>query len=139
MGILKGDILQRDSRELLKKEITIIAYAGEESANSPIQNVVNDYLSSNKIDAHLIGISIKEDDFDFFIKNLKNSKVEVTIFSQEFQKKAAKAFSLEGFLIAAFKNRENFILVAEKEAIMMDDRKLIEIIEKIMRERDGKV
>ncbi len=127
------------TRDLLKKEITICALAGEDAANSKIPNVVNDYLASKEVLAHLIGISIKEDDFDFFIKNLKNSKVEVTIFMPEFQKKAASFFDLKGYLIASFKKERDFILIEEKEGLVLDDKKLIEIIEKIVKERNARV
>ena len=125
----------QSERDLLKKEMTIVAYAGDDAANSNLPLVVNDYLGDNNLMAHMIGISIREDDFEFFIKNLKNSKVEVTIFAEEFQEKAAKSLKVEGFLIAAFKKGERFILVTEKEPILMDDRKAIEIIEKILQER----
>ncbi len=74
-------------RDLLKKEMTIIAYAGADAANSKLPPVINDYLATNNIKAHLIGIAINEDDFKFFISNLKKSKVEVTVFAEEFQKK----------------------------------------------------
>ncbi len=124
-------------RDLLKKEMTIIAYAGADAANSKLPPVINDYLATNNIKAHLIGIAINEDDFKFFISNLKKSKVEVTVFAEEFQKKAADFYNLNGFLIAAFKKEEDFILVEEREMLMMDDKKIIQIINKIVKERDA--
>ncbi len=125
-----------EDRDLLKKEITIIGYAGEDTANSKMPMVVNDYLSANDIKAHLIGISISEDDFNFFIKNLKDSKVEVTIFSPEYQKRAADFYDLNGYLIAAFKKDGEFLLVQEDKELFFDDSKMIEVIKKIVRERE---
>ncbi len=125
----------RSERDLLKKEITIVAYAGEDAANSKIPLVVNDYLGDNNLAAHLIGISIRDDDFDFFIKNLKSSKVEVTVFAEEFQKRAAEGLGAEGFLIAAFKKGDRFVLVTEDEPLLIDDKRAVLIVEKILKER----
>ena len=107
----------------------IISVAGEDIFGKSIISVVNSELNDK---GYLtIGINIKEDDFDFFISNLANSKVETTIFLPEFQKKAASFFKKDGYVVAGYKKDGEFVTMVEDEIKYFDDRKLIDIIKQI--------
>ena len=107
----------------------IISVAGIDIFGKSIISVVNSELNDKGY--LVIGINIKEDDFDFFISNLANSKVETTIFMPEFQKEAAEFFNKDGFAMCGYKKAGEFIVLTEDEHRYFDDRGLIDIIKKV--------
>ncbi len=107
----------------------IISVAGVDVFGKSIINVVNSELNDKGY--LVIGINIKEDDFDFFISNLANSKVETTIFMPEFQKKAAEFFTRDGYAISGYKKEGKFIVLTEDKQKYFDDRGLIDIIKQV--------
>ena len=107
----------------------IISVAGADIFGKPIISVVNSELNDKGY--LVIGINIREDDFDFFISNLENSKVESTIFLPEFQEKVANFFNKDGFTTCAYKKDGEFILKTEDEAEYFDDASLIKTIKQI--------
>ena len=107
----------------------IISVAGFDIFGKSIISVVNSELNDKGY--LVIGINIKEDDFDFFISNLANSKVETTIFMPEFQKKAAGFFNKEGYAVCGYKKDGEFIVVTEDEQKFFDDMSLINIIKQV--------
>ncbi|WP_200763773.1 hypothetical protein [Nitrosophilus alvini] len=115
----------------MPKGVKIVALAGENATQNKAAQIVNRELMQKDINVRIIGINIREDDFGFFISNLKNSKVEATIFMPEFQKKAAGYFKTEGFLSAVYKKEEGFFHILNDEIQIVDDGMLIKIIEKI--------
>jgi len=107
----------------------LIAVAGKDVFGKSFINVVNkEILKENLM---MIGININEEDFGFFINNLKDSKVEVTIFMPEFQKKAAAFYNLDDFLIMAYKDGREFKFITSKNESLIDDLKLLELSKKI--------
>lgn len=107
----------------------IISVAGSDIYGKPIISVVNTALNDKGF--LVIGINIREDDFDFFISNLANSKVETTLFLPEFQKKVAEYFKKDDFVIAGYKKDGEFILKTKSEVEYFDDASLIKIIKQI--------
>ena len=107
----------------------IISVAGVDIFGKSIISVVNSELNDKGY--LVIGINIKEDDFDFFISNLPASKVETTIFMPEFQKKAAEFFNKDGFAICGYKKAGEFVLLTDDEQKYFDDRELINIIKEV--------
>ncbi len=107
----------------------LIAVAGEDVFGKAFVSVINKEIASEGLMA--IGININEEDFGFFISNLADSKVEITIFMPEFQEKAAKHFSLEGVLLAAVKKGEKLDFLTDEERRHIDDAALLEIIQRL--------
>ncbi len=104
----------------------LIAVAGKDVFGKKFINIVNKEIASKNL--MTIGININEEDFDFFISNLPDSKVEVTVFMPEYQKKAAIYFGQEGFLLVSYKKdgKLEFIISENEESI--DDAKLFELV-----------
>ncbi len=107
----------------------IISVAGEDIFGKPIISVVNNELNGKGY--LVIGINIKEENFDFFISNLADSKVETTIFLPEFQRKVAKFFKRDGYALCGYKKNGDFIVVTEDKEKYFDDRELIDIIREV--------
>ena len=107
----------------------IISVAGVDIFGKSIISVVNSELNDKGY--LVIGINIREDDFDFFISNLANSKVETTIFLPEFQKKVAQFFKKDGYAVCGYKRDGDFIVVTEDEQKHFDDMSLINIIKQV--------
>ncbi len=107
----------------------IISVAGVNVFGKSIINVANSELNDKGY--LVIGINIKEDDFDFFISNLVSSKVETTIFMPEFQKKVAEFFKRDGYAISGYKKEGKFIVLTEDKQKYFDDRGLIDIIKQV--------
>ena len=107
----------------------LIAVAGYEVFGKTFISVVNKEIASFGLMA--IGININEDDFGFFISNLADSKVEITIFMPEFQERAARHFGLEGALLASVKKAEKLAFLTDEERRHIDDAALLEIIQRL--------
>ena len=107
---------------------TLIAVAGEDIFGKALITTVNKEIMPLGFMA--IGINIKSEDFNFFISNLADSKVEITIFMPEFQKRAGEYFG-KSAVLAAFKKDGGLVFIEGEKAI--DDRALLELIEKIRR------
>ena len=113
----------------------LIAVAGLDVFGKQFISVVNKEIAPKNL--FMIGININEDDFGFFIHNLKDSKVEVTIFMPEFQKKSAEFFSLEGYLLMSYKEGDTLKIVTASNETAIDARKLLELAQKIERDTNG--
>ncbi len=106
----------------------LVAVAGVDTFGKAFISVVNKEVAKDGL--MLIGININEEDFDFFIHSLAESKVEVTIFMPEYQRMAAKFFGLDGYLLLAKKDKELTFIAADEE-MPIDDQKLLELVRKI--------
>jgi len=62
---------------------------------------------------------------------LADSKVEVTIFLPEFQKRSAEFFIQDGYLLMATKSENNLRYVVSESKTFIDDGKLLELIRMI--------
>jgi hypothetical protein len=108
----------------------LIAVAGYDIFGKQLITTINKEVEDKNI--LLIGINIKEDDFDFFINNLAKSKVEVTIFLPEYQEKSAKFYGLDGYLIACYKKDGELKFLTENRELYIDDRSLMKVVNKIV-------
>ena len=107
----------------------IIAVAGYDIFGKQLINTVNkEVMQKNLL---VIGINIQEDDFGFFIHNLADSKVEITIFLPEYQEKVASFYKKDGAVIAVYKVDDKLKYLVEDTKLNIDDTKLLEIINKI--------
>ena len=107
----------------------IIAVAGYDIFCKQLINTVNkEVMQKNLL---VIGINIQEDDFGFFIHNLADSKVEITIFLPEYQEKVASFYKKSGAVIAVYKVNDELKYLIEDTKLNIDDTKLLEIINKI--------
>ncbi len=102
----------------------LIAVAGKDVFGKRFISVVNEEIAKENL--MMIGININEEDFNFFISNLADSKVEVTIFMPEYQKEAAGYFGLDGALVMSYKDGGMEFVTAD-EVVEIDDRKLLEL------------
>jgi len=109
----------------------LIAVAGLDIFGKSLISMINKEVADKGV--MLIGININEDDFGFFISNLANSKVEVTIFMPEFQKKSAQFFNLDGYLLCAYKDDGRMMFIKSENEEIIDDRKLIELVDLVNR------
>ena len=107
----------------------LIAVAGKDVFGKQFINVVNTEIADMGL--MMIGININEEDFGFFISNLADSKVEVTIFMPEYQKEAAKHFELDGALVMSYKKDGQLRFVTGDETTDIDDAKLLELAKRI--------
>jgi len=107
----------------------IIAVAGYDIFGKQVLNTLNKELADKGL--LLIGINIRDDDFDFFISNLANSKVEVTIFMHEFQERAREFFKLEKNLLCAYKDSKELSFITSDEKKHLDDGEILNIIGRI--------
>ena len=107
----------------------LVAVAGYDIFGKQMLNTLNKEIEQDNL--LMIGINIKDDDFGFFIRNLADSKVEVTIFLPEFQKKSAEFFKLDGYLLMAYKDGDSLEFVTSKDETFMDDGRLLELVRKI--------
>ncbi len=107
----------------------LIAVAGEDVFGKSFINVVNKEIASFGLMA--IGININTDDFGFFISNLADSKVEVTIFMPVFQKEAAKYFGKDGYVVAAIKGEDGLLLLEKEKQMQVEDVKLLDIVKEL--------
>jgi len=107
----------------------IIAVAGYDIFGKQVLNVLNKELSDEGI--LLIGINIKDDDFDFFISNLADSKVEATIFLSEFQKRAGEFYKSGKPMLSAFKKDEKLEFILSDEEKYLDDIEILKIVKGI--------
>jgi len=107
----------------------LIAVAGKDTFAKAFINVVNKEVADEGL--MLIGININEEDFGFFIHNLADSKVEVTIFMPEYQKRAAEFFGIDGYLLLSQKSKEGLEFVTCKSKSIIDDMKLLELIKEV--------
>ena len=107
----------------------IVAVAGYDIFGKQVLNTLNKELADDGL--LLIGINIKDDDFDFFISNLANSKVEVTLFMHEFQDKAGKFYKLEKNLLCTYKDGENLSFITSDDKRYLDDGEILKIIGRI--------
>lgn len=108
----------------------LIAVAGKDVFGKAFINVVNKEIAEHNL--MMIGININEEDFGFFINNLANSKVEVTIFMPEYQKEAAKFFNQDGYLLMSYKDGDALRFEMAKEKTSIDDQKLLQLAQRIM-------
>ena len=106
----------------------IVAVAGYDIFGKQVINVLNKELASDGI--LLIGINIKDDDFDFFISNLADSKVEATIFMSEFQKRAGDYFKTKKPLLCAYKGGDGLEFI-EGDEKYLDDSEILKIVKGI--------
>ena len=107
----------------------LIAVAGEDVFGKQFISTVNKEIASGGLMA--IGININEEDFGFFIHNLPASKVEVTIFMPEYQKRAAEHFGLDGYLLMSYKEDDTLRFVSTPEQKHIDDMALLELIQRL--------
>ncbi len=107
----------------------LIAVAGKDTFGKQFINVVNKEIAP--LGLMMIGININEEDFGFFIHNLADSKVEVTIFMPEYQKEAAKFFGLDGVLLMSYKEDGELRFVTASEVTPIDDRKLLDLTKEL--------
>ncbi|WP_281951200.1 hypothetical protein [Nitrosophilus kaiyonis] len=107
----------------------LIAVAGKDVFGKSFINVVNKEIAPKNL--LMIGININEDDFGFFIHNLENSKVEITIFMPEYQKKAADFFKVDGYLLVCYKKDGKLKFITNDKETMIDDRKLLELTNRL--------
>ena len=107
----------------------LVAVAGYEIFGKQLITTVNKELEDKNL--LLIGINIRDDDFDFFIRNLAKSKVETTIFLPEFQKRSAEFYGVEGYLIAVYKKDDKMKFLTDEQEIFMDDTNLIRVIKTV--------
>ncbi|BCD59877.1 MULTISPECIES: hypothetical protein [unclassified Nitratiruptor] len=103
----------------------LIAVAGKDVFGKQFISVVNKEIADKNL--FMIGININEEDFSFFIHNLKDSKVEVTIFMPEFQKKSAEFFGLDGYLLMSYKENGALKFVTAPNETLIDDQKLLKL------------
>jgi len=107
----------------------LVAVAGYDIFGKQLINTINKEVADMGL--LLIGINIKEDDFGFFIHNLADSKVEVTIFLPEFQKKSADFFGQDGYLLMAYKSGDGLEFITSESETFIDDGKLLELVRMI--------
>jgi len=107
----------------------LVAVAGYEIFGKQLITTVNKELEDKNL--LLIGINIRDEDFDFFIRNLAKSKVETTIFLPEFQKRSAEFYGVEGYLIAVYKKDDKMKFLTDEQEIFMDDTNLIRVIKTV--------
>ena len=105
----------------------LIAVAGKDVFGKQFISVVNKEIAKDNLMA--IGININEEDFNFFISNLPQSKVEITIFMPEYQQVAAQHFGLQGVLLATVKKENGLEALTADEPTPIDDVKLLQIIQ----------
>jgi len=110
----------------------LIAVAGKDVFGKQFISIVNKEIAKDNLMA--IGININDEDFGFFISNLPQSKVEITIFMPEFQQEAAKHFGLEGVLFATVKKEGGLEALTANEPTPVDDAKLLQIIRTLKEE-----
>ncbi|MRJ02676.1 MAG: hypothetical protein GXO19_03750 [Epsilonproteobacteria bacterium] len=104
----------------------LIAVAGRDAFGKRFISTVNGEIAPEGLMA--IGINIDEAHFDTFISNLPASKVEITIFMAEYQRRGAEYFGLDGYLIAALKRGGEMVFVTSPHMRPIDDRELLTII-----------
>ncbi len=107
----------------------LIAVAGKETFGKQFINVVNKEIADMGL--MMIGININEEDFGFFIHNLSDSKLEVTIFMPEYQEKSARFFGVDGFLVMSYKKDGQLRFITEPVMMQIDDAKLLELAKRI--------
>ncbi|WP_084275492.1 hypothetical protein [Nitratiruptor tergarcus] len=107
----------------------LIAVAGHDTFGKAFISVVNKEVAKDGL--MLIGININEEDFGFFIYNLADSKLEVTIFMPEFQQKSAQFFGIDGYLLMSKKGKNGLEFFTAQEETLIDDRKLLDLVKKI--------
>ncbi len=103
----------------------LIAVAGHDVFGKQFISVVNKEIADKNL--MMIGININDEDFGFFIHNLADSKVEVTIFMPEFQTKAAEHFGLEKPLLMSIKKENGLEFVTNENETMIDDAQLLRL------------
>ncbi len=107
----------------------LVAVAGYDTFGKSFISVVNKEVAAKGL--MLIGININEEHFGFFISNLENSKVEVTIFMPEFQKEAALYFGQKGYLLMSYKKDGALRFVTSESKTDIDERKLLQLTKQI--------
>ncbi|BCD68421.1 hypothetical protein [Nitratiruptor sp. YY09-18] len=107
----------------------LIAVAGKDCFGKQFISTVNKEIADRNL--MMIGININEEDFGFFINNLPQSKVEVTIFMPEYQKMAAEHFNQEGVVLMSIKHDDTLELITSSYVTPIDDIKLLELTQNI--------
>jgi len=106
----------------------IIAIAGYDIFGKSVVNMINKEIAKDNL--LLIGININDDNFGFFINNLSSSKVEATIFKEEFQKRAGEFFGVN-YLLAAYKKDDKMELISSDKETYLDDIEILNIIRRM--------
>jgi len=109
----------------------LIAVAGTDCFGKSFISTLNKEIAERGL--MMIGININEEDFGYFISNLADSKVEVTIFMPEYQERAAHYFGKSGALLMSIKGENGLELVTAEQTTPMDERKLLELTQYLQR------
>ena len=109
----------------------LVAVAGYDAFGKKFISTLNIQLKESGV--YLIGINIRDEDFDFFIKNLLDSKVKTTIFMPEFQKRVGEFFGKSGAVLMISKKESGEVLfeLSDKK-IDLDERNILELIRRIV-------
>jgi shikimate 5-dehydrogenase len=79
-----GDKMNKDN--VISKQTKLFGLIGEKAGTNRLFVMINNLIKENKVDAMIIPMNIREDDFYFTVANMKKSQVDGAYIDAEFQK-----------------------------------------------------
>jgi len=104
-----GSIETMNAENIISKKTKLFGLIGEKAGTNNLFAMINRVIKANKIDAMIIPMNIREDDFYFTVANMKKSHVDGAYIEEEFQTAVLDLLDFKDEIVEVY-NRCDFIL-----------------------------
>jgi shikimate 5-dehydrogenase len=98
-----------NSENIISKKTKLFGLIGEKAGTNNLFAMINRQIKANSVDAMIIPMNIREDDFYFTVSNMKKSHVDGAYIEEEFQTLVLELLDYKDEIVEVY-NRCDFIL-----------------------------
>jgi shikimate 5-dehydrogenase len=98
-----------NAENIISKKTKLFGLIGEKAGTNNIFAMINRLIKANSVDAMIIPMNIREDDFYFTVANMKKSHVDGAYIEEEFQTSVLDLLDYKDEIVTVY-NRCDFIV-----------------------------
>ncbi len=102
-----GDSMNKEN--VISKKTKLYGLIGEKAGTNRLFVLINKLIKENNVDAMVIPMNIREDDFYFTVANMKKSKVDGAYIDKEFQEAVLELLDDKDEIVQVY-NKCDFVI-----------------------------
>ena len=104
-----GSVETMNAENIISKKTKLFGLIGEKAGTNNLFAMINRHIKAESIDAMIIPMNIREDDFYFTVSNMKKSHVDGAYIEHEFQEAVLDLLDYKDEIVEVY-NRCDFVL-----------------------------
>ena len=109
MSEIEQSVETMNAENIISKQTKLFGLIGEKAGTNRLFAMINRLIKNSSVDAMIIPMNIREDDFYFTLLNLKKSQVTGAYIEREFQESVVDLLDFKDEIVEVY-NRCDFII-----------------------------